>query len=407
MSGLLFLAHRVPYPPNKGDKLRSFHILKYLANKYDVCLGAFIDYPEDWRYVDTLKEICRDTCFVALDPRRAKWRSLRGFATSVALTLPYYHNAKLQTWVDSIVGGYGVKYIVVFSSAMAQYVIRFLPGGVRSVIDFVDVDSDKWRQYANSKHWPMSWLYRREYARLLTYERHVASKFDTSVFVSEAEAMLFKTLAPEVADRVIHINNGVDTDYFSCAQEYSNPYDPGEKVLVFTGAMDYWANVDAVCWFASEVFPTVRIHIPEARFYVVGTRPVAAVRKLAREPGVRVTGNVQDVRPYLAHAKAAVAPLRLARGVQNKVLEAMAMGKPVLATTAAMDGIKICDGSERYITDHSSNMTELAIELLTEGDVFSAGLHGRECVLANYKWEDSLACLDAVLDSGKGISAVT
>ncbi len=398
MQELLFLAHRIPYPPNKGDKIRSFHLLKHLAGKYRVHLAAFVDDKADWRYVSQLREVCGETHFVALHPGFARLRSVGGFFSGEPLTVPYYRNAGMQAWVDQLLTARPVRRVLVFSSAMAQYMMgRTLPGA-RRVIDFVDVDSDKWRQYAQSKSWPMSTVYRREATRLLDYDRRVASDFDASVFVSFEEAELFKKLAPDAAARVSHINNGVDSDYFSPERDYDYPYAAGEKVLVFTGAMDYWANADAVRWFAREVFPLVREQIPEALFYIVGGRPSDEVRQLASLPGVHVTGAVPDVRPYLAHAAAAVAPLRIARGVQNKVLEAMAMAKPVLATKAAAEGIE--DAAGVLVADDPADLATLATRVL-RGDINAeTGKAGRTCVLQRYNWSSNLARLDYLLEGG-------
>ncbi|MEQ6341893.1 MAG: TIGR03087 family PEP-CTERM/XrtA system glycosyltransferase [Gammaproteobacteria bacterium] len=398
MQELLFLAHRIPYPPNKGDKIRSFHLLKHLAGKYRVHLAAFVDDKDDWRHVSRLRQVCGETHFVALHPGLARLRSVSGFFSGEPLTVPYYRNTGMQAWVDQLLTTRPVRRVLVFSSAMAQYMMgRTLPGA-RRVIDFVDVDSDKWRQYAQSKSWPMSAVYRREARRLLDYDRQVAGDFDASVFVSLEEAELFKKLAPDAAARVSHINNGVDSDYFSPERDYDYPYAEGEKVLVFTGAMDYWANADAVCWFAREVFPLVREQMPEAVFYIVGGRPSVEVQQLASLPGVHVTGAVPDVRPYLAHAVAAVAPLRIARGVQNKVLEAMAMAKPVLATKAAAEGIEGVAGV--LVTDEPAAFAALAAQVLRGEMGAEIGRAGRACVLQRYNWTSNLARLDYLLEGG-------
>jgi sugar transferase (PEP-CTERM/EpsH1 system associated) len=398
MHDLLFLAHRLPYPPNKGDKIRSFNILQHLAQMYRVHLGAFVDDPDDWRHVAAIREICSESCIVQLNSTTAKWRSLEGLITRDALTLPYYRDAKLQAWVDSLLGQGKVKRVWVSCSAMAQYVTKHLGSSVRSIMDFIDVDSAKWLQYSDRKTWPISWLYRREHTYVLRYEQWVASKFSASIFVSRAEAALFKTFAPESANRITYINNGVDTNYFSPARRYSNPYPIHDKVLVFTGAMDYWPNVDAVCWFATEVFSAVHKHLPAARFYITGARPVQAVRNLARQPGVRVTGRVPDVRPYLAHACAAVAPLRIAQGVQNKVLEAMAMAKPVIATRQAMAGIDLCPALEHLVADGPADLMERAIEQLNATQSFVLGKAVRQWVLDHYNWDENLRWLEKLLE---------
>jgi sugar transferase (PEP-CTERM/EpsH1 system associated) len=397
MNELLFLTHRIPYPPNKGDKIRSFNLLKHLARRYRVHLGTFIDDPQDWRHVPAVKELCADTCFVGLHPAWAKIRSVSALWHGEPMTLPYYRNTRLQSWVAGILNAGSVRRILVFSSAMGQYVSGDFRD-TRRVIDFVDMDSDKWRQYSGKHPWPISWLYRREGVALLGVERSLAANFDRSIFVSAAEAELFKRHAPESAQRVTYVENGVDTDYFSPDREYPDPYPPGEQVLVFTGAMDYIANVDAVDWFAREVFPTIYAGHAAARFYIVGSRPVKNVQNLASLPGVRVTGAVTDIRPYLAHARAAVAPLRIARGVQNKVLEAMAMARPVLATRMAMEGIQPCPGLESLVTETPEAMARQALAVLSGDTLAQTGQRGRECVLRGYNWDDNLGRIELLLE---------
>ncbi|MFZ5595324.1 MAG: TIGR03087 family PEP-CTERM/XrtA system glycosyltransferase [Pseudomonadota bacterium] len=394
MEELLLLVHRIPYPPNKGDKIRSFHILKHLAGRYRVHLGTFVDDAADWQYVPLVREMCGETHFAPLNPRGARLRSLTGLARGEPLSLPYYRNADMQRWVKHLLQSRPIRRVLVFSGAMAQYVMgRDLPD-MRRVVDFVDVDSDKWRQYAASKSFPMTAVYRREAARLLDFERRVADAFDASVFVSREEAELFQRLAPESAGRIGYVDNGVDSDYFSPERDYDCPYQANEQVLVFTGAMDYWANVDAVCWFAREVFPRIHERVPQARFYIVGGRPAEAVLELNRLPGVQVTGKVPDVRPYLAHAVAAVAPLRIARGVQNKVLEALAMARPVLATTAAAEGIEGDAGL--LLADDAQMQADLALRLL-RGEV-AGSRAGRECVVRRYNWNANLARFERLLE---------
>ncbi|MDP1605282.1 MAG: TIGR03087 family PEP-CTERM/XrtA system glycosyltransferase [Rhodocyclaceae bacterium] len=206
---------------------------------------------------------------------------------------------------------------VIFSSVMADY----LPDMARlpTLVDFVDMDSAKWRQYATMHRWPLSWLYRREGERLLSFERDVAARARHAFFVTEAECDLFRSAAPECAGRVDAMCNGVDAEFFSPDHALASPYRDDEIPIVFTGATDYWPNVDAVVWFAGEVLPRLRARHPAVRFYIVGRSPDPAVQALASE-GIVVTGTVDDVRPYLAHAAVVVAPLRIARGIQNKVL---------------------------------------------------------------------------------------
>jgi sugar transferase (PEP-CTERM/EpsH1 system associated) len=392
---LLYLVHRIPYPPNKGDKIRSYHLLRHLAERYRVHLGTFIDDASDWQYVDTVKQLCTSTHFAALDPRMARVRSLGALLGKHALSVDYYRNAGLQDWVNRVVREHGIERVLVFSSPMAQYAMS-MPHA-RRVIDFVDIDSDKWRQYAEKKRWPMSWLYGHEARQLLDFERHVAQHFDASLFVSQPEADLFKKLAPAVSEKVGFFSNGVDTDYFAPSGALKNPYSSDAAAIVFTGAMDYWPNVDAVQWFADEIFPSIRQIHANAQFYIVGSRPSSQVQALAARPGVRVTGTVPDVRPYIAYARVAVAPLRIARGIQNKVLEAMAMARPVVVSPQALEGIAAEPGRDIVLAADAPQFATAVTALLTSSDQ-ALGLRAREKVVDLYGWASNLARVDALLE---------
>ncbi|MCK9605999.1 MAG: TIGR03087 family PEP-CTERM/XrtA system glycosyltransferase [Methylomonas sp.] len=402
MTKLLYLVHRIPYPPNKGDKIRSFHFLKALAEKYEVYLGTFIDDPDDKQYIDTLKVYCKDSFCIDLQPKFGKLKSLTGFLTGEALSLPYYRNSALQAWVDNTIAEQNIEYALIFSSPMAQY-LKNHPE-VSLVADFVDVDSDKWRQYAGSKNWPGSWVYQREAQKLLDFETHTAGLAKSTVFVSEQEAQLFKQLAPENADKISFVNNGVDTEFFDPQLSFANPFAKNQAAIVFTGAMDYWANVDAVVWFAQQVFPWVKEQVPEVRFYVVGSKPTKAVQQLAdNDASVIVTGRVDDVRNYVAHACVVVAPLRIARGIQNKVLEAMAMAKPIVATSAAMEGIPGNQSLEIAVADNPQEFASQVVKILQQP--MTAVAEHRRYVQADFSWQHNGERLCQML-SDKGIESL-
>lgn len=393
-SRLLLLVHRIPFPPNKGDKIRSFHLLRHLAARHEVFLGAFVDDTHDWQYEANLTALCREVKLVGLSPARRKFASLSGFLSGEPLSLPYYRNAALQHWVNDTISRHAIDKVVVFSSTMAQFVSGSKYAQLRRVADLCDVDSDKWRQYAEGRSLPMRWVYQREARQLLAYERKVAAEFDASLFVTRAEAELFRKLAPESADRVDHFDNGVDTDYFDPELDHMSPYQtPGPRV-VFTGAMDYWANVDAVQWFVDEVWPAVRASCPTAEFFIVGSNPGPAVRALAAKPGVSVTGRVPDVRPYLAYADVSVAPLRIARGTQNKVLEALAMARPVVCTPAAAAGLRVGPGAGLHIEDAPADFARAVLALANQGP----NREGRMEILREYSWDANLATVDRCLE---------
>ena len=395
MEDLLLLIHRIPYPPNKGDKIRSYHLLKHLARHYRVHLATFVDDPDDWQYVPHVEALCASSHFAAMNPKLARVKSLGALLKNRSLSLEYYRDAGIERWVKQAVAAHGIERVLVFSSAMAQYADPYR--SARRVVDFVDVDSDKWRQYAEKKSFPMSWLYQYEAQRLLSYERQVARDYDASLFVSAPEAELFRQLAPESSVKIGHFSNGVDTDYFSPHDNHVSPYAAGERALVFTGAMDYWPNVDAVQWFCDEVFPQLRTRFPELRFYIVGSRPSPAVQALAQRDGVKVTGTVPDVRPYIAHAAVAVAPLRIARGIQNKVLEAMAMATPVVVSPQALEGIEAEPGTELVLAQYAGCYVDAIAALLARSDN-QIGLAARARVERKYSWPSNLACIGERLE---------
>lgn len=395
MKNLLFLAHRIPYPPNKGDKIRSYHFLKHLAADYNVHLGTFIDDDNDWQYREKVNELCASTCYQALKPFTAKIASARGLLTGEALSLPYYRNRVMQAWVDSTIQKHAINKVLIFSSVMGQFIKP--THHVEMVADFVDVDSDKWRQYAEKKRGLAKWIYQREAQYLFNYEQALAMDAKVSTFVSEQEAELFKTLAPDLADKISYINQGVDTDYFSPEHAFTSPY-PNEqtgKTLVFVGAMDYWANVDAVVWFAQQVLPLIVQQHPNAKFYIVGARPTKDVQALASDT-VIVTGAVPDVRPYVAYAQLAVAPLRIARGIQNKVLEAMSMEKYVIASSAAMEGIAYDAELALTIADTETTMAEEINQLLNSKVLRDCSMN-RQFVKNQFSWKNNLKQLVALI----------
>ena len=396
MEPLLFLAHRLPYPPNKGDKVRSYHFLKHLAQRYRVFLGTFIDDPADEEHVPAVRSLCSDVHVETLTPWRQRARSLSALLSGEALSLPYFRNRRLAAWSAETARRHGVRRAFVYSSAMAQYALG-LPG-LDSLVDFVDMDSAKWDDYASRRAWPASAVYGREARCLLAYERQVAKRARASVFVTEEEAQRFRHSAPESAGSVTVIRNGVDAEYFSPAHAFPSPFAQGERAIVFTGAMDYWPNVDAVVWFAREVLPAIRREQPSARFYVVGMNPDASVRALSSDAAVTVTGRVPDVRPYLRHAAAVIAPLRVARGIQNKVLEAMAMAKPVVASAACTSALSVRPGTDLAVASDAHGFAAATLWAMQPPHAQRLAQHARERIVRDYAWLRSLRQLEELLE---------
>jgi len=399
MNDLLYLAHRIPYPPDKGDKIRSFHILQSLARRYRVHLGTFLDDPADTRYIDELRRYCASLEVVPLRRVAATLRSSSALLRARPLTFSYYGDRRLHSWVSRVLATAAPRVGLAFSSPMEQYLPA--PGnGMRRLIDLVDVDSDKWHQYSKRARGPMRWIYAREARLLAEAERSIVRDADASVVVSGMERELLIQGDARLGRKVFTIPNGVDAAYFDPACAYDNPFRGDELPVVFTGAMDYWANVDAVTWFVREVLPAVRRDHDQTRFYIVGSNPTRAVHDLDAEPGVHVTGRVPDVRPYLAHAALAVAPLRLARGVQNKVLEAMAMAKVVVVTPAALRGIAASAPPGVVVRDDPGDFADAVKQVLGSAERQRMGAAARQFVLQEFSWSRSMDALCALIEAG-------
>lgn len=376
MRDILFLAHRVPFPPDRGDKIRSFHILKHLAQRARVHLVAFADTPADRTPAPEFRQLLASCTIVP----RTKSRAL-SLAEALITGRPASVTAFADPRVTAAVERHSGMASYVFSGQMAQYV------DAPDVMDFVDVDSAKFSAFADAGRGPMRWLMRREARLLGRFEREVAARAGASVFVSEAEAALFG------GKRTCAVENGIDTRHFDPAAVFERLPAGEGPLLVFTGQMDYRPNVDAVVAFTREALPAIRHRHRDVRFAIVGRAPTSAVRALAVQPGVTVTGEVADVRPWLAAADVCVAPLKLARGVQNKVLEAMAMARPVVASPAAAEGIAHA-ATIRVAEDSASAICDLFADPLA---AHAMGEDARAQVIRRYAWEASLAPLDALL----------
>jgi len=396
---LLFLSHRIPFPPNKGDKIRAHAIITHLAPHYKIHLACHIDDPHDLKYCSTVQAMLGGEClFLPLSRPAALRRALISAAAGRSLTEGYFDSPVMRRWIGDLLRRRPVKKALVFGSAMAPYILRQpeLNAG-RCILDLVDVDSDKWSQYAKASAIPKRWLYGFEARKLAQLERRAARAFGTTVLVSPHEAATFTSMAPESASKIYSICNGVDLSYFDPAQQHRSPYPEGEVPIVMTGQMDYWPNLQGAEWFAKQVFPQVAAEMPQARFYVVGANPPPDfLKKMA---GVTVTGRVPDVRPYLAHARAAVAPLRIARGVQNKVLEAMAMARPVIATSAATRALLVTTKREVWVEDDPLLFARATIETLKNSELRNLGPSGRTYVEQHHNWDRLMSGFEALFNA--------
>ncbi len=402
LRNLLFISHRIPYPLTKGEKIRGHNLIKHFAKTYRVHLGCLIDDPADWLHVDYLKTICADVAAFGIDQRWQKLKSLARMRPGRPLMLDYYFHPGLQRWVSQALARTHMDIVYIYSAAMAPYALHLERSG--KILDMQDIDSEKWALYAQNSRWPMRAVWTREARTLLAYEREAAAGCDATFFVTEQETRRFGELAPECAGKLTWIEMGVDLEAFSPAAELVSPYTGAGPHLVFTGNMDYWPNADAAIWFAREVLPLLRQDRPDAQFHVVGNRPGPDVLALKKRPGVNVTGRVPDVRPYVAHADVSVSPLRMARGVQNKVLEAMALGRPVVASPQAFEGIRAVAGRDLLVADGVEE-TVAAVRAVLAGEHPGVGDAARAAMEHGYAWSGILAKLDHWLEPSLGDSA--
>jgi sugar transferase (PEP-CTERM/EpsH1 system associated) len=385
---ILFLCHRVPYPPDKGEKIRAFHMIRALARRHRVHVLTLADGPLP--DLAPLEALCEKVEVFPMSRPAAYIRAALGSLRPRPLTLSFFHSAEMAARMRELARSERFDVMVVYCSGIASYAA--LMPDVPAVLDMVDVDSEKWAQYARFAPLALRPVYALEARRLRRYETSLGERFQRIFLATGNETRLYKAFAPKA--RVETVLSGVDFDFFHPMDLPKSPH----PSLVFTGQMDYFANVDGVVQFSREVFPRLRQRFPDLELLVVGRAPVAAVRDLAEMPGIVVTGAVGDVRPFLARSWAFVAPLRIAQGVQNKVLEAMASNVPVVCSERVLGGLS--DGgfrSGRDVLAASSNEEmERAVTSMIEDSSLRERLAGaaRQRLLATYRWTQNMERLE-------------
>jgi sugar transferase (PEP-CTERM/EpsH1 system associated) len=398
---VLLLAHRLPYPPDKGDKIRSWHFLQHLAGKAEIHLGCLVDRPDDMRHLDRLRALCANLNAVPIRPWLRRLASARGIVSGEPLTFPYFGDRRLLSWARSTAKKAPIDVAFAYSTAMAPLIAPGVLEAGSRVVDMIDLDSAKWREYGAMDHGVAGLVWRREARLLASAECKIARWADATILATEAEASDLRRACGSSRAEILCVGNGVDTRFFSPAFDHQQAIGTlgSSSLIVFTGAMDYRPNIDAVVWFADEILPLIRRRHPGVVFTIVGSSPAAPVRRLAERKDAMVTGRVEDVRPWLAHAALVVAPLRIARGIQNKVLEGMAMARPVVCTSAAARGIDAMAGRDLLVADDPASFSAAATGLLDDPARAAAmGEAGRRLVETAYGWPARLAELDRVLE---------
>lgn len=389
---VLFLCQRVPNPPDRGDRITTHNFIRhYLDDGNEVRIGCFSEDSRDLPAARELEAKGIEIYAPQINRGLRKISCLRGLCNGSPLTLPFFSDRRLRGRIDDWMRDDPPDLIHVYSSSMAQYVLHHQ--GPLRIMQFAELDADKWRQYAARRKGFARWVYAREARLLLELEARVARAFDVSLVVSEVERELFETVIPDV--KPVVLPNGVVVEHFHSAGEENRD----AQTLIFTGVMDYEPNTEGLLWFVRECWPEIRREFRAAKLLVVGIRPIKKIRALDGEPGIEVTGRVPQTPPFFDRAALAIAPIHLARGIQNKVLEAMSMGLAVVASPQAAQGV-VGDAPGLLVRDGAAQTTDCVLELLRSPErARKLGEQAAEFVRREYRWQAMFDRLDSVVQS--------
>ena len=394
---VLFLTHRLPYAPNRGDRIRAYHLIRTLARTDDVFVVSLVHDAEEAGHVPDVAKLCAGAEGASVPARRNRVRALAALAGSTPLTHVLLDSPRMPAILDRVTAEWKPDVVLAYCSGMARYALAAPLAGRPFVLDMVDVDSEKWRALSEKSPIQKRWIYRREWRLMRGFERHAAVAARATLVVSERERIAMREIAPDA--RTLLIPNGVDVAGFTPRQ----PPVPS-KTIAFCGVFNYAPNEEGAVWLARRVWPDVLREEPEARLMLVGMNPSAAVRGLAQDPSISVTGAVPDVRPYLWSAAASVAPLFVARGLQNKVLEALAAGLPCVITPAVMDGLPVEARGGCIAAGDPSEFARGILRLLALAPSERRAFAGRSD-LAALTWDRQLQDVPAIVASAREAAA--
>ncbi|MDQ7065675.1 MAG: TIGR03087 family PEP-CTERM/XrtA system glycosyltransferase [candidate division KSB1 bacterium] len=395
---ILFLAHRVPYPPDKGDKIRGYHVLQYLCERYEVHLACLCDDDKDWAQKDALRQLTPHYYVEKFSATKRQFSPLLALSNDMPISVAAFYSNKFRQYLLQLTKKEYYDVIYVFSSNVAFYAKEL--NAPLKIVDFCDLDSVKFKEFATKRKWPLNKIFEIEYKKLAQYEREIAKHYNYILFVNDRERELFRY--PAANGKIRIIGNGVQVhDYQNLLKVYSQQYDGQIPYLVFLGMMSYYPNVEAAFWFATQVFPRIKVLIPDLEFYIVGKNPPAKIRRLHNPRiGIYVTGYMEKIDLLLAKAIAFVAPIKTARGVQTKILDAMSHGVPVVTTPDAARALSARDGYELLVASTEAEFVHAILSILYNLSLRKRIIKGAIDLLKNqFDWTANLSSLSELIDT--------
>ncbi len=402
---VLLLTHRVPFPPDRGDRIRSYHLLKLLSRHFEVALAATTDEPVTDQQRQVISQLAGRVAIQKTSKLLTRARGAAALASGKAITPALFYNPQLANTITHWHNQRPFDAVLTFCTGMIRYARLLTHPAYRPrnlagprpihVLDLVDVDSQKWSAYANAATGPMKWVYAQEAKRLARIEAGTEDRFDRISVVSQPEAETYRKHLRDHPGLTV-VENGVDLDYFSPLPDFSS------QTAVFVGVLNYKPNIQAAQWYVKEVLPLVRKKLPHAQFKIVGKDPSPRIKALKNHPGVQVIGAVPDVRPHIESAAAVVAPLQVARGVQNKVLEAMACQRAVVCSPEAANGIRALPGRHLLVGESPKQFARYVLALMRDDNYRQqVAAAARRCVQRRYNWPQALGPMIELLGGAR------
>jgi polysaccharide biosynthesis protein PslH len=387
---ILYVCHRFPFPPKRGGKIRPFNMIRHLSQDHEVTVASLARSEAEAREGEGLAAHCAHYEMGRVRDTVQTLRMVVRLPTSTPSSMGYFYSPDLARAVRGLLARERYGLVFVHCSSVAQYVADVR--GIPKILDFGDMDSQKWLEYARYKPFPLSLGYRLEGVKMERAERRLARQFDMCTATTRAEWETLEGYGTGVATD--WFPNGVDSEYFAPADD---AYDA--DTIAFVGRMDYFPNQECMFEFCARTLPLLRAQRPAVKLVIVGADPSPAVRRLGELPGVTVTGSVPDVRPYLRRSALMVAPLNIARGTQNKILEAMALGVPVVTSRVAAGGVDAVDREHFVVADTPAEQVDAITRVLGQpGERQRLAEAGRARMLSHHAWDRSMQRLDGIIE---------